>query len=116
MDIKEIQAWRTIVAILQETGYDKLYDEEVHIVAECLCRCKQQCKKQKEAIDRIKAYVNPLRMKQKYEKQVDNWNKLKDYIVKEYYMYLPLEANTKSITILIDKMHELEGSDSNGNN
>ena len=42
----------------------------------------------------------------------DNWNKLKDYIVKEYYMYLPLEASTNSITILIDKMKELEGSDS----
>ena len=52
MDIKEIQAWRTIVAILRETGYDKLYDEEVHIVAECLHRCEQQCKKQKEVIDK----------------------------------------------------------------
>lgn len=47
----------------------------------------------------------------------DNWNKLKDYIVKEYYMYLPLEASTRSITILIDKMHELEqGSDINDSN
>ena len=47
----------------------------------------------------------------------DNWNKLKDYIVKEYYMYLPLEASTKSITILTNKMQELEqGSDSNENN
>ena len=52
MDIKEIQAWRTIVAILRETGYDKLYDEEVHIVAECLCRCEQRVKKQKEVIDK----------------------------------------------------------------
>ena len=41
----------------------------------------------------------------------DNWNKLKDYIVKEYYMYLPLEASTNSITILIDKIKELEESD-----
>ena len=50
----------------------------------------------------------------KYEKQVGNWNKLKEFIVKEFYMYLPLEASTKSITILIDKMQELEqGSDSN---
>lgn len=48
----------------------------------------------------------------KYEKQVGNWNKLKEFIVKEFYMYLPLEASTKSITILIDKMQELEkGSD-----
>lgn len=44
----------------------------------------------------------------------NNWNKLKEYIVKEYYMHLPLEASTKSITILINKMQELEqGSDNN---
>lgn len=53
MEKEEKQAWRTIVAVLQETGYDKLYDEEVHIVAECLRRCEQQCKKQKELINRI---------------------------------------------------------------
>lgn len=46
----------------------------------------------------------------------NNWNGLKDYIAKEYYMYLPLEASTKSIIILIDKMQELEGSDCNENN
>lgn len=60
MDTKEIQAWRTIVAILRETGYDKLYDEEVHIVAECLCRCEQQCKKQKEVIDKINEFIKEL--------------------------------------------------------
>ena len=49
MNTKEIQAWRTIVAILRETGYDKLYDEEIHIVVECLRRCK----KQKELINKI---------------------------------------------------------------
>lgn len=54
--------------------------------------------------DDVKAYVRSLK---------DNWNKLKEFIVKEYYMYLPLEASTKSITILINKMQELEqGSDS----
>lgn len=48
------------------------------------------------------------------ERLFNNWNKLKEFIVKEYYMYLPLEASTKSITILIDKMQELEqGSNSN---
>lgn len=58
MNKKEKQAWRTIVAILQETGYDNLYDEEVHIVAECLRRCEQQCKKQKEAIDKAIEFTN----------------------------------------------------------
>ena len=55
--------------------------------------------------DDVKAYARILK---------DNWNKLKEFIVKEYYMYLPLEASTKSITIIIDKMQELEkGSDIN---
>ena len=55
--------------------------------------------------DDVKAYARSLK---------DNWNKLKEFIVKEYYMYLPLAASTKSITILIDKMQELEkGSGSN---
>lgn len=49
--------------------------------------------------DDVKTYVRILK---------DNWNELKEFIVKEYYMYLPLEASTKSITILIDKMAELE--------
>lgn len=57
MDKEEKQAWRTIVAVLQETGYDKLYDEEVHIVAECLRRCEQQCKKQQEVIDKINLII-----------------------------------------------------------
>ena len=43
---------------------------------------------------------------------LDNWNKLKDFIVREYYMYLPLKASVRSITILIDKMQELERNDS----
>ena len=50
-------------------------------------------------------------LQQENQKLKDNWNKLKEFIVKEYYMYLPLEATTKSITILIDKMQELEKSD-----
>ena len=34
MNKKElIQAWRTIYAILKELGYDKLYEEEIMIVA-----------------------------------------------------------------------------------
>lgn len=63
----------------------------------------------------IEVYEQLIEQLQQENKQLkSNWNMLKDYIVKEYYMYLPLEASTKSITILIDKMKELEqGSDSN---
>ena len=62
-------------------------------------------------IEKMQKCIDELQQENKQLK--DNWNKLKEFIVKEYYMYLPLEASTKSITILIDKMHELEGSDSN---
>ena len=48
------------------------------------------------------------RLNKENQQLKDNWNKLKEFIVKEYYMYLPLEASTKSITILTNKMQELE--------
>lgn len=44
----------------------------------------------------------------KYEKQVDNWNKLKEY-AKE----IISTDNELYGTDLLDKMQELEGSDSN---
>lgn len=83
---------------------------------------KKENKQLKEKLDK---YENPEDMtlysmwctekvKDENKQLKGNWNKLKEFIVKEYYMYLPLEANAKSITILIDKMKELEGSDSNG--
>ncbi len=70
--------------------------------------------------------INPLEMKQKYDKQVDNWNKLKEYIetcisiIKEN----PIDKRTSfehsslsSLGATLSKMQELEqGSDSNGNN
>ena len=52
-------------------------------------------------------------LQQENQQLKDKWNKLKEFIVEEYYMYLPLEASRKSITILVNKMQELEGSDSN---
>ena len=55
-------------------------------------------------------YIEQLQQENKQLK--DNWNKLKNFIVREYYMYLPLEASVRSITILIDKMQELERNDS----
>ena len=48
------------------------------------------------------------RLNKENQQLKDNWNKLKEFIVKEYYMYFPLEASTKSITILTNKMQELE--------
>lgn len=60
-------------------------------------------------------YQNRMMLLKENEQLKDNWNELKEFIVKEYYMYLPLEASTKSITILINKMQEIEqGSDKDG--
>ena len=55
----------------------------------------------------VNEIVSPILKENKQLK--DNWNKLKDYIVKEYYIHLPLEASTTSIIILINKMQEIEG-------
>lgn len=86
---------------------------------------KEFIKKDKE-IERLNKENKQLKVQiEEYQKALDetmsekidiqnNWNELKEFIVKEYYMYLPLEASTKPITILIDKMQELQGSDSNG--
>ena len=73
---------------------------------------KKEKKQLKEEYNKIqKAYESTF---SDYQQLKDNWNKLKEFIVKEFYMYLPLEASTKSITIIIDKMQELEkGSDIN---
>ena len=61
--------------------------------------------------------INPLGMKQKYEKQVDNWNKLKEWVNKHYDYYMNEEdyiGGRLCFTDMKSKMHELEGSDSNG--
>lgn len=74
---------------------------------------KQLQQENKQLKEQIKEYQKSLdeTMSEKVDIE-NNWNKLKEFIVKEYYMYLPLEASTKSITILRDKMKELEqGSD-----
>ena len=65
------------------------------------------------AVDRLNKIPDYNGLLKENKQLKDNWNKLKDYIVGEYYMYLPLGASTKSITILIDKMQELERNDNN---
>lgn len=92
---------------------DKMYENyssEVERMQKCIDELQQENKKLNGA---IQTYDILLKANVEENKQLkDNWNKLKEFIVKEYYMYLPLEASTKSITILIDKMQELEkGSD-----
>ncbi len=50
----------------------------------------------------------------KYEKQVDNWNKLKEYIGAEWYCFDNESVEFEIAKNILDKMQELEqGSDSN---
>lgn len=51
--------------------------------------------------------INPLGMKQKYEKQVDNWNKLKEFIDT---LWLD---NKGIVTKIKDKIELIEQGDSN---
>ncbi len=50
----------------------------------------------------------------KYEKQVDNWNKLREVIRKkqDYYRYVKDNRYRKFLSELLDKMQELQGNDS----
>lgn len=101
--------------VRKEETITELDQEQVPYTNEYADKVDKENKKLNGA---IQTYDILLKSNAEENKQLkDNWNKLKEFIVKEYYMYLPLEASTKSITILIDKMQELEqGSDSNGNN
>lgn len=67
--------------------------------------------------------INPLRMKQKYKKQVDNWDKLKEYFNERIEVcdnrlsspFCNFEKATKERLIFsqcLEKLEELEGSDS----
>lgn len=91
--------------------------KEQKILYKYIKQLQKENKQLKERIEYLERSNNRredtiLEQRQEISDLEDNWNKLKDYIVKEYYMYLPLEASAKSITILIDKMQELEkGSD-----
>lgn len=100
-----------------EIPVEYLKQTTVNVNGDDYIRLQQENKILKERIEYLERSNNRredtiLEQRQKISDLEDNWNKLKDYIVKEYYMYLPLEASTNSITILIDKMKELEGSDS----
>ena len=99
------------------SDYDILNDAYNYIES-----LEQQCKKQKEVIDKLEKKIKVVKQYDfdkvgryellSYKKYKDNWNKLKEYIVNEYFMFMPLNATTKSIMILLEKMQELEqGSD-----
>ena len=76
-----------------------------------LCCIEQLQQENKKLNGTIQTYDILLKANVEENKKLkDNWNELKEFIVKEYYMYLPLEASAKPITILTDKMQELQGS------
>lgn len=74
---------------------------------------KQNMKLKDEYGDYQECNINPLEMKQKYAKQLDNWNKLKDVInqKRDYYRYRKDNRYRRFLSNILDKMQELEGSD-----
>lgn len=91
----------------EEYGCSYTRLEELHdFYFEKYCDLKQENKQLKEKLD------CDLQWAFKYEKQVDNWNKLKKYIKTE----IPEDVftDTEWFVSILDKMQELEqGSDSN---
>ena len=103
-------------------------NEDAYLINDYLTTLQQENKQLKRIIkentilvkdeygDYQECNINPLRMKQKYEKQVDNWNKLKE-IARSQSGFKKI-AGLKGgvwfeIDELLDKMQELEqGSDS----
>lgn len=108
---------------------DKMYESyssEVERMQKCIDELQQENKQLKGIIkentilvkdeygDYQECNINPLRMKQKYEKQVDNWNKLKEYIGSEWYCFDNESVEFEVAKSILNIMQELEkGSDSN---
>lgn len=95
----------------------KLYDEEYETflkeneymkhIAKDFERLQQENKQLKEKLD------CDLQWAFKYEKQVDNWNKLKEYLGTEWYCFDNESVEFEIAKDILDKMKELEGSVSN---
>lgn len=74
---------------------------------DCIENLLQENKQLKEKLDW------DLQWALKYEKQVGNWNKLKEYIGTEWYCFDNESVEFEIAKDILDKMKELQGSDSN---
>ena len=104
MNLEAINKW-----LDEEYGCSYTRLEELHdFYFKKYCDLQQENKQLKEKLDCV------LQWAFKYEKQVDNWNKLRKWIV-----YNKHNENTEQHYLVVDygtllgKMQELEGSDSN---
>lgn len=97
-----------LISVVQQLPNDDI--ETIQGYVEMIENENQQLQERIEYLERSNNRREDIILEQRQEISdlEDNWNKLREYIVKEYYMYLPLEASTKPITILTDKMHGLE--------
>lgn len=115
MDLETINKW-----LDEEYGcsYTKL--EELHdFYFEKYCDLKQENKQLQEELEWTIGIVEHNRIISEKNKEIhqlkDNWNKLKEIIRKkqDYYRYVKDNRYRKFLSELLDKMQELEGSDSN---
>ncbi len=77
-----------------------------------------KCKKQKERIEYLERSNNRredtvLEQRQKIGDLEDNWNKLKEYIGSGWYCFDNESVEFEVAKSILNKMQELEGSDSN---
>lgn len=85
---------------------------------------KKHCEKQINLCSRLNDYKHLeehqliLNLIEENKQLKDNWNKLKEIIKKkqDYYRHFKDNRYRKFLSELLDKMQELEGSDSNENN
>lgn len=104
MNLEAINKW-----LDEEYGCSYTRLEELHdFYFKKYCDLQQENKQLKEKLD------CDLQWAFKYEKQVDNWNKLKKYIGTDWYSYDNDSVEFEVARDILDKMQELEqGSDSN---
>lgn len=83
------------------------------VLLEFMPKIKQLQQENKKLNGAIQTYDILLKANTEENKQLkDNWNKLKKWIYEEHYLYIPGIARNSTYQVVLDKMQELQGSDS----
>ena len=111
-EVNEIfDEWKRFLSWCYETN-DKtveIHRDKLKYIMDYTTNLQQENKQYESDISKL-MYENE-NNERLFKQLKDNWNKLKEYIVKKYYMFIPLNASTTCINKLMEKMQELEGDD-----
>ena len=101
------------ILYLEHTGSDDFNLEE-HQIQNRLNAIQFLLKENKKLNGTIQTYDILLKANAEENKQLkENWNKLKKWLYEEHYLYVPEIARNSTYQVVLDKMQELQGSDSN---